>query len=335
MQRDSGTYCDEPEDLEDFAKFKEDFNVADRTSDIDVLIKGNAFMGELQSRIVPLIVDHEVFWSRYFYRLSKLQEKHKQRQALAQRAQQPVQEEVDLGWGDEDEDPADDSPIPHIGPVEKTSQQQLLQTEEDSPVGGEASQAAEEGSPPAPLDAAGNEKSTIQDAGLSSGAPAQIIASASPASPGKILLASPSTAVDTPTKLVEEETVSISSSVVQGSHKSDGGDLSPSSGSASGDWCVLQKPSKPSVAATSDTDAAAATETTEPPEPELADTQEEQGAALKPVSATQVSSPEVQSSTAGGGDEEDEEDAFLATVGPVGSKDGDDEDVDEDWGSWA
>jgi hypothetical protein len=29
---------------------------------------GNAFMAELQSRIVPLLVEKEDFWSRYFYR---------------------------------------------------------------------------------------------------------------------------------------------------------------------------------------------------------------------------------------------------------------------------
>ena len=45
-------------------------------------------MAELQSRIVPLIVDYSVFWTRYFYRLHLLREKHSQRQQLAQRAQQ-------------------------------------------------------------------------------------------------------------------------------------------------------------------------------------------------------------------------------------------------------
>jgi hypothetical protein len=29
---------------------------------------GNAFMAELQSRIVPLLVEKEDFWARYFYR---------------------------------------------------------------------------------------------------------------------------------------------------------------------------------------------------------------------------------------------------------------------------
>ena len=48
MQRDSGTYCDEPEDQEDFAKFKEGFNVGDRKSDIDSLIKVGPCISFLQ-----------------------------------------------------------------------------------------------------------------------------------------------------------------------------------------------------------------------------------------------------------------------------------------------
>lgn len=58
-------------------------------------------MAELQQRIVPLIVSHETFWTRYFYRLHKLKEQHEQRQQLAQRA---AQAEEEIGWGDDDEE---------------------------------------------------------------------------------------------------------------------------------------------------------------------------------------------------------------------------------------
>lgn len=173
MQRDSSTYCDEPEDTADFAAFKNSFELAAKKADIEELLKvcaacgrrawrtrtiydwagqtnhnhtarmpdprppplipawaqiarvvrhkgrdnlsamplapiaslgifclckspdvqglpichmslthtvsqhlipqSNAFMSELQNRIVPLIVEHDVFWTRYFYRLAKLQ----------------------------------------------------------------------------------------------------------------------------------------------------------------------------------------------------------------------------------------------------------------------
>ena len=85
MQRDSSTYCDEPEDEDDFASWQEGFSLEKRKGDIEDLLSGNAFMQELQSRIVPLIVEQEVFWSRYFYRLHKLQQAEEARSNLVKR----------------------------------------------------------------------------------------------------------------------------------------------------------------------------------------------------------------------------------------------------------
>jgi hypothetical protein len=47
----------------------------------------------VQARIVPLIVEYDAFWTRYFYRLHRLEQKHQAFQALAQRAQQGGGEE--------------------------------------------------------------------------------------------------------------------------------------------------------------------------------------------------------------------------------------------------
>lgn len=79
MQRDSSTYCDEPEDVEDYQKWLGTFSLAEADPKIKQIVSENAFMSELQSRIVPLIVEYEVFWTRYFYQLSKLQQKNEQR----------------------------------------------------------------------------------------------------------------------------------------------------------------------------------------------------------------------------------------------------------------
>ena len=38
MQRDSGTYCDEPEDQEDFGRFKQGFDLSAKKADIDDLV---------------------------------------------------------------------------------------------------------------------------------------------------------------------------------------------------------------------------------------------------------------------------------------------------------
>ena len=43
----------------------------------------------LQTRIVPLIVSHDMFWTRYFYRLHLLHTEHEKRQRLTQSAAPP------------------------------------------------------------------------------------------------------------------------------------------------------------------------------------------------------------------------------------------------------
>lgn len=47
-----------------------------------------------QARIVPLIVEYDAFWTRYFYRLHRLEQKHAQFQQLTERtlAAQEVEE---------------------------------------------------------------------------------------------------------------------------------------------------------------------------------------------------------------------------------------------------
>ncbi|GAX82674.1 hypothetical protein CEUSTIGMA_g10100.t1 [Chlamydomonas eustigma] len=112
MQRDSNTYLDEPEDVEDFETWKSRFSISGVKEDIKKLLASNSFMSELQSRIVPDVVEEEEFWTRYFYRLHKLNMKEEQRLQVAMRAQHmSIQEEEELGWDDLDPDSA---PKPEI-----------------------------------------------------------------------------------------------------------------------------------------------------------------------------------------------------------------------------
>ncbi|CAL8468843.1 g8384 [Coccomyxa elongata] len=113
MQRNSSTYCDEPADAADYAAWLAGFDLAARKPDIDAIVADNAFMAELQARIVPLIVQYEEFWTRYFYQLHKLQQKHEQRVAVAQRARAAAEDEV--AW---DDDPRVPSPV--ASPVQAT-----------------------------------------------------------------------------------------------------------------------------------------------------------------------------------------------------------------------
>ncbi|KAG0614487.1 hypothetical protein M758_6G180700 [Ceratodon purpureus] len=107
MQRDSGTYCDEPEDEKDFAAWAADFNLDERTEEIQEILSTNAFMQELQNQIVPVVVEYGTFWSRYFYRLNKLQQIENARVNLVKRAID-TEEEEDLSWDVDEEKEEED-----------------------------------------------------------------------------------------------------------------------------------------------------------------------------------------------------------------------------------
>eukprot|EP00850_Spirogloea_muscicola_P007625 SM000039S14455 [mRNA] locus=s39:196198:200057:- [translate_table: standard] len=126
MQRDSSTYCDEPEDEDDFSAWKSSFKLEERNKDIETILKENAFMQELQLRIVPLIVEHDTFWTRYFYRLHKLQQAEDARAELVKRA--TTSDEEELSW-DVDED-TDESKAMAAVPTDD-GKQAVLPTEGD------------------------------------------------------------------------------------------------------------------------------------------------------------------------------------------------------------
>eukprot|EP00245_Coleochaete_scutata_P017545 TRINITY_DN864_c0_g1_i1.p1 TRINITY_DN864_c0_g1~~TRINITY_DN864_c0_g1_i1.p1 ORF type:complete len:583 (-),score=194.40 TRINITY_DN864_c0_g1_i1:964-2712(-) len=127
MQRDSGTYCDEPEDTEDFATWNSTFKLDDRKADIEAILKENAFMQELQSRIVPMIVEYDTFWTRYFYRLHKLQLAEDARADLVKRAN--TEEEEELSWDVDDAE------------AEETKSASVMSGDEKEAPGGEVSRA--------------------------------------------------------------------------------------------------------------------------------------------------------------------------------------------------
>lgn len=101
MQHDGSTYCDEPGDLADYAAWKSTFSLPDKKHDIETLVAENTFLQELLLRFVPDVVSEETFWTRYFYRLHKLQQTEEARADLVKRAS--ALEEEDLSWDTEEE----------------------------------------------------------------------------------------------------------------------------------------------------------------------------------------------------------------------------------------
>lgn len=68
MQRDSTTFCDDPDDTVAYESYCASFNLAAKKEDIEELLSGNTFMAELHASLVPVVVSNEEFWQRYFFR---------------------------------------------------------------------------------------------------------------------------------------------------------------------------------------------------------------------------------------------------------------------------
>jgi len=73
IQRDSGTYCDEPHDTILFEHFNQGFTLTAHEEEIANTMRCNEFVKELFTRVVPTVVDRETFWRRYFFKLYELE----------------------------------------------------------------------------------------------------------------------------------------------------------------------------------------------------------------------------------------------------------------------
>lgn len=105
IQCDHDTYCTEPEDMEDFERWRSGFKVDDyeMRGEIDSLVSGDGVVSKVYRELVcgsSKVVDEDTFWCRYFFRVHKLKEAEEARVRLVKRA---MDEEEDLRW-DFDED---------------------------------------------------------------------------------------------------------------------------------------------------------------------------------------------------------------------------------------
>ena len=101
IQCDVSTYCEEPEDLSDYNKWKLGFSLEGKEEEFEGYFRENGDMEGIYGRVVPSSVDHETFWFRYCYKVYRLKKAEELRARLVRRAS--VDEE-DLSWDFEDED---------------------------------------------------------------------------------------------------------------------------------------------------------------------------------------------------------------------------------------
>ncbi|XP_011006073.1 PREDICTED: BSD domain-containing protein 1-like isoform X3 [Populus euphratica] len=103
LQCDFDTYCSEPEDKEDYEKWKSrGFVIDEKKEEIERFISENGVIREIYGELVPNRVDDESFWSRFFYRMFKLNQAEEARALLVKRAISGDEEE-DLSWDFDDD----------------------------------------------------------------------------------------------------------------------------------------------------------------------------------------------------------------------------------------
>ncbi|KAL0419941.1 UNVERIFIED_CONTAM: hypothetical protein Sradi_1407600 [Sesamum radiatum] len=103
IQSDSSTFLEEPEDGEEYMKWKLGFQLEENRDEIDSLIVGNGILEDVYKRVVPSAVDPETFWCRYFYRVYKLKQQESVRANLVKRVIS-VDDDEELSWDVDDED---------------------------------------------------------------------------------------------------------------------------------------------------------------------------------------------------------------------------------------
>ncbi|MCE3216724.1 hypothetical protein HAX54_007723 [Datura stramonium] len=103
IQSDPNTFCVEPEDLEEYKKWKSEFDLKEKSKEVENLIGENESLEGIYKRVVPNEVDHETFWCRYFYKVYKLKQQESVRAKLVNRAIS-IDDDEELSWDVDDDD---------------------------------------------------------------------------------------------------------------------------------------------------------------------------------------------------------------------------------------
>ncbi|KAL0458041.1 UNVERIFIED_CONTAM: hypothetical protein Slati_0431300 [Sesamum latifolium] len=104
IQSDLNTFCEEPEDVEEYKKWKLRFELEDKRDEIEGLIGENGTLEGVYEKVVPSAVDHETFWCRFFYRVDKLKQQERVRANLVKRAISVDDDDDELSWDVDDDE---------------------------------------------------------------------------------------------------------------------------------------------------------------------------------------------------------------------------------------
>ncbi|CAH1417648.1 unnamed protein product [Lactuca virosa] len=103
IQSDVRTYCEDPEDLDDYNKWKLGFVFGDKKDEIEILVGDNGALSGIYPKLVPNEVDDATFWYRYFFKVHKLKQQEDVRAKLVKRSLS-VDDEEELSWDVDEEE---------------------------------------------------------------------------------------------------------------------------------------------------------------------------------------------------------------------------------------
>ncbi|KAF0897847.1 hypothetical protein E2562_001575 [Oryza meyeriana var. granulata] len=109
LRADPATFTEEPEDADGFAKWRDTFRIDERKEEIEGVLRESPGLESFVERLVPSVVDYDMFWCRYFFAVDKLRQAEDVRTKLVNRAMSKDDEE-ELSWevdDDEDDDNGD------------------------------------------------------------------------------------------------------------------------------------------------------------------------------------------------------------------------------------
>ncbi|KAJ6838826.1 BSD domain-containing protein 1 [Iris pallida] len=122
VQNDASTFVEEPEDSGDFGKWKLGFRLEEKEEEIEMLLYENGVLKGFYEKFVPGLADRDEFWSRYFYRVYKLQQAEEVRAKLVKRVISTEEEKEELSWDVDDEEEEEE--------VEEKKKKEIREVEE-------------------------------------------------------------------------------------------------------------------------------------------------------------------------------------------------------------
>ncbi|CAL9114950.1 unnamed protein product [Musa textilis] len=110
VQSEVRTFSEDPEEAEDFSKWRSEFDLVEKKEEIENLCRENGALLRLLNKLVPGVVEYETFWFRYYYRARKLKQAEDARVKLVRRMIRREELE-ELSWEVDDDDDGEEEEV--------------------------------------------------------------------------------------------------------------------------------------------------------------------------------------------------------------------------------